>query len=117
MVVTADKELAERLRLLRNLGFTKPRFRHEVAGFNFRMTGFQAAMGLAQLDKIERTISDKRREAHAYDRHLKGIPGLTLPAERDWARNVNCMYGLVVTPGAGMTRDHSAASTAKTEME
>jgi len=117
MVVTADKELAERLRLLRNLGFTKPRFRHEVAGFNFRMTGFQAAMGLAQLDKIERTISDKRRVAHAYDRYLKGIPGLTLPAERDWARNVYWMYGVLVNPEFGMTRDQLADSLAKSGIE
>src|SRR5258708_16874489 len=87
MVVTADKELAERLRLLRNLGFTKPRFRHEVAGFNFPLTGFPAAMGLAQLDKIERTISDQRRVAHAYERYLQGIPGLTPPAARGCGPN------------------------------
>ncbi|MDB4982840.1 MAG: putative PLP-dependent enzyme involved in cell wall biosis, partial [Myxococcales bacterium] len=39
MVTTNDDALAERLRLLRNLAFTKPRFRHEVLGYNFRMTG------------------------------------------------------------------------------
>src|SRR6266704_5446656 len=44
MVTTSDDRLAERLRLLRNLAFTKPRFLHHEAGFNFRMTGYQAAM-------------------------------------------------------------------------
>ena len=61
MVTTNNKELAERLRLLRNLAFTKPRFWHEEAGFNFRMTGYQAAMGLAQFHKIEHIITEARR--------------------------------------------------------
>src|SRR6185295_14853730 len=67
MVLTDDDKLAERLRLLRNLGFGKPRFYHEVPAFNFRMTGYQAAMGLAQLAKVERIIADKRRVAHLYN--------------------------------------------------
>ena len=45
MVTTNNDELAERLRLLRNLAFTKPRFRHEEAGFNFRMTGYPGRDG------------------------------------------------------------------------
>ena len=53
MVVTDDDELAERLRLLRNLAFTQPRFCHEVAGYNFRMTGYQAAMGRVAAAAIE----------------------------------------------------------------
>ena len=49
MVTTDDDELAERLRSLRNLAFGQPRFLHQEAGFNFRMTGYQAAMGRVQL--------------------------------------------------------------------
>lgn len=105
MVTTNDGQLAERLRLLRNLAFTKPRFRHEEAGYNFRMTGYQAAMGLAQLGKIDRIIADKRRVAHAYARELAGIPGLQLPAEAEWAKNVYWMFGVVLGPEFGMTRD------------
>src|ERR1700676_301410 len=52
MVTTNNAALAERLRLLRNLGFTKPRFRHEVAGYNFRLTAYQAAMGVVQVKKL-----------------------------------------------------------------
>src|SRR2546430_11066885 len=51
MVLTDDDALAERLRLLRNLAFGKPRFYHEQPGHNFRMTGYQAAMGRVQLRK------------------------------------------------------------------
>jgi perosamine synthetase len=105
MVVTNDKKLCEKLKLLRNLAFTTPRFRHEYAGYNFRMTGYQAAMGLAQLRKIDQIIGEKRRVAHLYHKYLENIPGLQLPVELDWAFNVYWMYGIVVKPEFGMQRD------------
>jgi perosamine synthetase len=108
MVVTNDTALAERLRLLRNLAFTMPRFRHERAGFNFRMTNYQAAMGVVQVQKLENVIEAKRTMAKTYDRLLQGIPGLQLPTEPDWGRHVYWMYGVVVKPEFGMTRDELA---------
>jgi perosamine synthetase len=105
MVVTNDGALLKRLRLLRNLAFTEPRFRHEEAGYNFRMTGYQAAMGLAQTRKIDQIVSEKRRVAHAYNKALWDIRGLQLPVERDWATNVYWMYAVVVNPEFGITRD------------
>jgi perosamine synthetase len=108
MVITNDDALAERLRLLRNLGFTTPRFRHSVAGYNFRMTGFQAAMGVTQLRKIESIIEEKRRVAHTYNQFLNNIPGLQLPVELEWARNVYWMYAIAVNPEFGITRDQLA---------
>lgn len=110
MVITNDKALAEQMRLLRNLAFTQPRFWHQVAGYNYRMTGFQAAMGLAQLGRIDRVIAEKRRVAHAYTEHLKDIPGLQLPVELDWAFNVYWMYAILVKPESGFTRDQLAAA-------
>jgi perosamine synthetase len=104
MVVTNDEKLVERLRLFRNLGFTEPRFRHEVAAYNFRMTGYQAAMGVAQLKKIESIITQKRRVAQTYNLYLRDIPGLQLPMELDWARNVYWMYAVVVKPTYQGTR-------------
>lgn len=105
MIVTNNKDLAERLRLLRNLAFTKPRFWHEDAGYNFRMTGYQAAMGLAQLTKIEKFISDKRRIAHLYNKYLSDIPGVQTPAEASWAKNVYWMYAVVLHPEFGVSRN------------
>lgn len=105
MVVTDSDTIAERLRLLRNLGFTTPRFRHEVAGYNFRMPNSVAALGLPQLRRIDSIITEKRRVAHAYAEHLKGIEGLRLPAELDWAYNVYWMYAVVVEPAFGIGRD------------
>jgi len=117
MVVTNNEKLAERMRLLRNLGFTTPRFRHEVLGYNFRMTGYQAAMGLVQLNKIEQIISEKRRVAHTYNRYLNDIPGLQLPAELDWARNVYWMYAVTVKPDFGLTRDQLVSKLAEAGIE
>jgi len=105
MVTTNNEQLAERLRLLRNLAFTKPRFRHEEAGFNFRMTGYQAAMGVAQLAKIDNILSEKRRLAHTYNSVRRDIDGLQLPHEADWARNIYWMYAVVVHPEFGISRD------------
>ena len=114
MVVTNDEALVAKLKLLRNLGFTEPRFRHEVAGYNFRMTGYQAAMGLAQTRKIDKIVEHKRRVAHTYNRYLADIQGLQLPVERDWAKNVYWMYAVAVNSEFGMSRDELAKSL-KTE--
>lgn len=109
MIVTNNSDLAACLRLLRNLAFTRPRFLHQEAGFNFRMTGFQAAMGLAQLGKIDRIIREKRRVAQLYNRMLATVPGLQLPTEAASAYNVYWMYAIVVNREFGITRDQLAA--------
>ena len=70
MVLTDDDELAESLRSLRNLGFTQPRFWHPTAAYNFRMTGMQAALGVAQLRKIESMNQKRRNMAQLYKKHL-----------------------------------------------
>lgn len=105
MITTNNKEYAERLRSLRNLAFTEPRFWHEQAGFNYRMPGFVAALGLAQFRKIDRIIGEKRRVATSYTEKLQDISGLQLPVELDWARNVYWMYAIVVKPELGISRD------------
>jgi len=105
MVVTDDDELAKRLRLLRNLAFTEPRFFHEAAGYNFRMTGLQAAIGTVQTHKIEAVIHEKRRVAAAYNELLAEVEWLQRPTELEWARNVYWMYAVNVRPGSGVRRD------------
>jgi perosamine synthetase len=106
MIVTNDSKIAEKLKLLRNLAFTTPRFRHESAGHNFRMTGYQAAMGLVQCNKIEKVIEEKIRVAQTYDRLLKRVDGLQLPAPSTIGRHVYWMYGVVVQPEFGISRDN-----------
>ena len=105
MVVTNDESLANKLKLLRNLAFTNPRFRHELPGYNFRMTGLQAALGVAQLKQVDRVIENRRALARLYNRHLMDISELQLPPEEPWAKNVYWMYSVVFRPHGGLTRD------------
>jgi perosamine synthetase len=104
MVTTSDSKLADRLRLLRNLAFSEPRFLHQVAGYNFRLTGLQAAMGLAQTRRIEAIIEEKRRVAATYNQLLADVDWLQLPPELDWARNVYWMYAVVLREDAPVPR-------------
>jgi perosamine synthetase len=117
MVLTNDAALAERLRLLRNLGFTKPRFRHEVAGFNFRMTAYQAAMGVAQVKRLPEIVEAKRTMAARYGQALADIPGLQLPVEANWAKHVYWMYAILVQPEFGLNRDALAEGLSRRGVE
>ena len=97
MVLTDDDKLAEKLRRLRNLGFIpQHRFYHEELGYNFRMTNIQAAIGLAQLERIEEHINIKRKIGKLYTEFLKHILYLQLPVEKEWAKNIYWMYGIVL---------------------
>jgi perosamine synthetase len=103
MVVTDDPEVAEHCRSLRNLCFLPGRrFWHEELGFNFRLTNIQAAIGVAQIQRLDQIVERKRRMGHEYNRRLQDIRGLQLPVEENWARNVYWMYGLVVDEDTGL---------------
>jgi perosamine synthetase len=102
MVLTNNGEFAERLRSIRNLCFRKERrFYHTELGNNFRMTNVQAAIGLAQLERVEVVIEKKRWMSRAYHERLNDIELLQLPIERPWAKNVYWMYGIVVDEHSG----------------
>jgi perosamine synthetase len=103
MVLTDDPGLAEKSRSLRNLCFQpQRRFYHEELGFNFRLTNLQAAMGLAQVERIEEIIERKRWMGREYTVRLAHIDGLQLPVEESWAQNVYWMYGIVLGQDTGM---------------
>jgi perosamine synthetase len=97
MVVTNDERLAERARRLKDLAHDpKRRFRHTDIAFNYRMTNVQAAMGLAQLESIERFVDLRRAHAYEYNNRLRGVKGVTLPVERPGCKNVYWMYTILV---------------------
>jgi perosamine synthetase len=103
MVLTDDPALAERARSLRNLCFhADRRFHHEALGFNFRLTNLQAALGVAQLERMDQIVARKRSIGQTYSRLLKGLNGLALPAEEPWAKSVYWMYGVVLSGAAGV---------------
>ncbi|MEA3195333.1 MAG: perosamine synthetase [Betaproteobacteria bacterium] len=117
MVLTDDARLAERLRSLRNLAFGKPRFLHQEAGYNFRMTGMQAALGRSQLKRIDKLIGEKRRVAQTYNKLLADIRGLRTPPELPGAKNVYWMYAITVGEGFPLSRDRLAEVLAKNGVE
>ena len=103
MILARDAIQAERLRSLRNLCFRKERrFYHTEMGHNYRLTNLQAAIGLAQLERIEESVQRKRRMATAYNERLTDIKFLQIPTEEPWAKNVYWMYGVVLDESSGM---------------
>ncbi|HYG89635.1 MAG TPA: DegT/DnrJ/EryC1/StrS family aminotransferase [Azospirillum sp.] len=103
MVLTDDDAVAARLRSLRNLCFRPDRrFLHDELGYNYRLTNLQAAIGVAQIERIGETIAAKRRIAALYDERLGNLPGLQLPAAEEWVRHVYWMYGLVLDESLGI---------------
>jgi perosamine synthetase len=106
MIVTNDEKLADRARRLKDQAFSRERrFLHTELGFNYRMTNIQAAIGLAQLENIDRLVGMRRKNAQLYNRLLKDVSGITLPKEKKWAKNVYWMYSIVVENDFGMSRD------------
>lgn len=98
MILTDNKELAERCQKLRNLAFEPNgrRFVHHEMGWNYRMTNMQAALGLAQLEKIEEHIIKKREIGKAYQEGLKGLKGFQLPLQStEYAENIYWVFPLV----------------------
>jgi perosamine synthetase len=103
MVLTNDAAYAEKAQSLRNLCFRpERRFFHTELGSNYRMTNMQAAIGLAQIERMEEIIARKRWMGQAYTKRLQGIPGLQLPVEEPWAKQVYWMYGVVLDEDRGM---------------
>lgn len=78
-VLTDDGDLWRKMRVLRDHGMRQDkRYWHDAAGYNFRLTDLQAAIGCAQLENIKFIIGRKRSIFEAYRRHLSAEPGLTM---------------------------------------
>ena len=104
MIVTNDSHLASKARNIRNLCFEPDqRFLHNNLGHNFRMTNMQAALGLAQSERIQETVNWKRRMGQRYTERLSDIKAIQLPIERSWSRQVYWMYGILLNKSHKMT--------------
>ncbi len=103
MIVTDDPALAARCQSLRNLCF-KPeqRFVHDELGWNLRMTNLQAALGLAQLERLDEFVARKRRMGALYTELLQGTPGVQLPQPKaPGADNIYWVFPLVLDDTVG----------------
>ena len=110
MVVTRDPALHARMELLRDHGMSKERrYWHLEAGYNFRMTNLQAALGLAQIERIEGFLEARRRIVGHYHQRLGAIEGIRTPPEAPWAHNIHWLYSIEVDPaGCRLDRDRLA---------
>ncbi|MFH1663566.1 MAG: DegT/DnrJ/EryC1/StrS family aminotransferase, partial [archaeon] len=107
MVVTANEELSEMAHTLMNHAFSKEKhFWHKHIGFNYRMTNMQAALGLAQLERVDELLGLKEKINSQYTEILSEVDGITTPPEAPWAKNVIWMYGILVDEKKfGMNKD------------
>ena len=107
MVVTDDEQIAEDCKSLRNLCFQpKKRFVHEKLGWNFRMTNMQAALGVAQLERLDEFVERKKEMGKKYMNGLSGIEGIQLPQPKtDYAENIYWVFGLVLDKSIGFNAE------------
>lgn len=99
MILTDDEDLFERCQLLRNLCFVpERRFKHYELGYNARITNMQAALGLAQLERIQEFVDKKRHSGALYQDLLQDAPGLLLPTpSTDYAKNIYWVFGVILS--------------------
>jgi len=105
MVVTDNDELAERCKMLRNLCFRKDvRYVHDEISGNYRFTNLQAAVGLAQLERLNEFVEKKRRMGHFYTEALSDIKKIKLPIMKtEYADNIYWVYGIVLDKESNLT--------------
>ncbi len=99
MIVTDDQAIAERCKSLRNLCFQpQKRFYHEELGWNMRMTNLQAALGLAQLERLEQFVIKKRAMGTLYTKLLSELSDwIQLPTvSTEYAHNIYWVYTIVL---------------------
>ena len=115
MILTNDDDLAEQCRELRNLCF-KPakRFVHERLGWNLRMTNLQAALGVAQLERLDEFLEKKRWIGRHYNELLADLQSVQLPlAQTDYAENIYWVYGLVLNDSVEFDAEDAMKRLAK----
>lgn len=107
MVTTNNKALSELMYKLHNHAFDDElHFWHQYVGYNFRMTNLQAAIGCAQLERVEEMIALRRRNAKLYIKLLQDIPGIRLPIERKEVVNTYWMFNILLDDTFPLSRDH-----------
>jgi perosamine synthetase len=118
MLTTNNAEIARIARRLRDHAFSDERhFWHTYPGFNYRMTNLQAAVGLAQTERLPELVEARRKNARRYHDRLRELGGLRLPAEAPGVKNVFWMYGVLVQDDFGCSRDELRRRLARQGIE
>ncbi len=110
MVVTDDDDVAGHCQRLRNLCFQpERRFVHEELGWNYRMTNMQAAIGLAQLERLSEHIERKRDIGRRYLERLSTLTELELPTPKtEYAENIFWVFGIMLNDSFAGSPDELA---------
>lgn len=113
MVMTSDSHIAERARSYRNLCFrNERRFYHTEIGNNLRMTNMQAAIGVAQLERLDEFVDIKRTNGSLYVERLNRLQGVKPQVEKPWARMVYWMYCVELNTSTGHDAESMMAALA-----
>ena len=106
MITTNDKKLYEKLKFLRDHAMLKEkRYWHTEVGFNYRMTNLQAALGLAQFERIDEILNKKKEIFEQYNLGLKDVKGIKLNYNAAWAKNVYWLVCLEIEGYTSIERD------------
>lgn len=108
MIVTGSQELAEKVRYLRDGGRDRSinAYYHTELGYNYALTNLQAAVGVAQLERINTFITRKRKIASIYKKEFNGFDRLVFSPEAAGVKNTYWMSSVVLTEKNNITRDH-----------
>lgn len=119
MFVTDNLQWAERARYLTTQAKDDPvESIHREVGYNYRLTNLQAALGCAQLERLEDHIAAKRRIAQAYAGAFADVPGITVMPEAPWASSIFWLYTILVEEaGYGMNSRHLRDALAQSGIE
>ncbi len=106
MVFFKDKKAYEKAIVLRDHGMSKEKkYWHEFVGFNYRMTNMQAAIGCAQLERINEFVEQKRKLAIFYNKILNETGNFIIPPQESWAINGYWLYTAILKESANISRD------------
>jgi perosamine synthetase len=107
MVTTDDETLAAKMELLRGQGMDpQRRYWFPVIGYNYRLADVQAAIGLAQLERVDHLLAARQRVARWYDHYLDDLRELLiLPTSREWASHIYWMYTVILADSTDVDRD------------
>ena len=118
MVVTNNKQLADKVRYLRNFArSTSKHFYHQQIAFAYRMSSLQAALGLAQLEQADKIIELKSEFASLYMKHLRNIKSLQFPTQKPYAKRIYWNFDIIIKENSPVTRDELAEILEKNSIE
>ena len=118
MLTTNSKEIFEKAKNLKNLAYGKvQKFIHDDIGFNYRLPNISAAIGLAQLEKIDKVFEEKDRIYNRYKKNLKDVKGIIIPKVENWAKYIMWVFNLCVDKNYPLKRDELVSKLKEKNIE